>query len=475
MSGSFGSINSALTALRYQQAALDVASTNVANVGTDGYVRRRVVGETLGSGTTPVLWSRADGIGSNGVQAGRLDRMTDALLDSRVRREHGRQSFLGARAAALARVETGLAEPGDSGVAAALTDFRKSFHDLGNAPGSDAARSQVVSAAETVVDAVKLQAHHLADEASDQRSHALSAVDEVNSLSTQLAAANRTIASARAGGSGTSNLMDQRDALALRLSEMTGATATENAQGGMDVVLAAENPPVALVTGSKAAGLTITGGIAADGSATSGAVAFTLDPDTTGGNTALAAPLGGDLGATARLLDVDLPNYITGLADVVDGLVARVNTAHQAGYDAAGTQGGAFFTLDTTTGLDPLAKLDSFGVAVTAAQVAVSSVADASRDGGNAGPLADATNVDDRYQRLVNGFGSIVAGAQGLVDNQAALTAQVDSAREQLTGVSLDEETVNMLAAQRAYEAAARVMTTVDSVLDTLINRTGVR
>jgi flagellar hook-associated protein 1 FlgK len=172
---------------------------------------------------------------------------------------------------------------------------------------------------------------------------------------------------------------------------------------------------------------------------------------------------------------VDLPNYITGLADVVDSLVARVNTAHQAGCDAAGTQGGAFFTLDTTTGLDPLARLDSFGVAVTAAQVAVSSVADASRDGGNAGPLADATNVDDRYQRLVNGFGSTVAGAKGLVDNQAALTAQVDSAREQLAGVSLDEETVSMLAAQRAYEAAARVMTTVDSVLDTLINRTGVR
>ena len=62
---------------------------------------------------------------------------------------------------------------------------------------------------------------------------------------------------------------------------------------------------------------------------------------------------------------------------------------------------------------------------------------------------------------------------QRLAANQAALTTQVDGAREQLAGVNLDEETVTMLQAQRAYEAAARVMTTVDSVLDTLINRTG--
>ena len=62
---------------------------------------------------------------------------------------------------------------------------------------------------------------------------------------------------------------------------------------------------------------------------------------------------------------------------------------------------------------------------------------------------------------------------QRLADNQRAMSTQVDSAREQLAGVSLDEETVNMVLAQHSYEAAARVMTTVDEMLDTLINRTG--
>jgi flagellar hook-associated protein 1 FlgK len=472
MGGSFGSINTALTALRYQQVALDVASTNVANVGTDGYVRRRVVGETLGAGVTPALWSRSSETGS-GVQASRLDRMTDALLDSRVRREHGRQSYLDTRAEALARVETGLAEPGDSGAAAALADFRAAIHDLGNAPGSDAARSQVVSAAGTVVDAIKLQAHHLSEESSDQRAHAMSSVDEVNAVATQLAATNRTIAAAKAGGNDASNLLDQRDGLALRLAELTGGTATENAKGGMDVVLPGPDPQVPLVSGATAARLMITGGIAADGTASGGQVAFTLDPGVDGTTVSLAAPLGGELGATAYLLDTDLPAYVSDLTAVVDTLVTQVNTAHQAGFDVDGNAGGDFFSFDTTAGLTDLERLDSLDVAVTASTLAVSSVAAPSRDGGNAGALATAADVNDPYQRLVNGFGSTVASAQGLAKNQAAMTAQVDSAHEQLAGVSLDEETVNMLAAQRAYEAAARVMTTVDSVLDTLINRTG--
>ena len=475
MSGSFGSINTALTALRYQQVALDVASTNVANVGTDGYVRRRVVGETLGAGVTPALWSKTTDTGS-GVQASRLDRMTDALLDSRVRREHGRQSFLDTRSTVLARVETGLAEPGDSGVAAALADFRSSIHDLGNSPGSDAARSQVVSAAATVVDAIKLQAHHLADEASDQRAHVLTSVDEVNAVSTELAETNRTIAAARSGGNDTSNLLDQRDALALRLSELTGATAKENARGGIDMVFPGPDPQPALVTGATAAHLTITGGIASDGTASGGPVAFTLDPAVDGTTTAVTAALGGELGATTQLLDTDLPAYVSGLKGVVDQLATQVNTAHQASYDLAGNAGGDFFTFDTATaGLTDLERLDTLDVAVTASTLAVSSVSSASKDGGRAGALADAANVNDPYQRLVNGFGSTVASAQALAKNQSAMTSQVDSAREQLAGVSLDEETVNMLAAQRGYEAAARVMTTIDSVLDTLINRTGVR
>ena len=93
--------------------------------------------------------------------------------------------------------------------------------------------------------------------------------------------------------------------------------------------------------------------------------------------------------------------------------------------------------------------------------------------GENATAMAAGISVEDDYQRLVNGFGSEVASVRRLTANQDTLTGQVDASREQVSGINLDEEMVSMLQAQHAYEAAARVMTTIDSVLDTLINRTG--
>ena len=87
MSGTFSSLNTALSALRYNRVAMDVASNNVANVGTEGYTRRRVNAEAVGAPARTAMWSRFDGVGG-GVEASGVDRMVDALLDARVRREH---------------------------------------------------------------------------------------------------------------------------------------------------------------------------------------------------------------------------------------------------------------------------------------------------------------------------------------------------------------------------------------------------
>ena len=79
----------------------------------------------------------------------------------------------------------------------------------------------------------------------------------------------------------------------------------------------------------------------------------------------------------------------------------------------------------------------------------------------------------DAYRSLVTGFGVTVSSARQAAANQSVLTAQVDASRESLSGINIDEEMVNLLAAQRGYEGASRVLTTMDSMLDTLINRTG--
>ena len=87
--------------------------------------------------------------------------------------------------------------------------------------------------------------------------------------------------------------------------------------------------------------------------------------------------------------------------------------------------------------------------------------------------IAELTGPEAAYQQVVNAFGTEVASSRRLATSQSMLTQQVDGARDQQAGVNLDEEMLKMVEYQRSYEAAARVMTTLDSMLDTLINRTG--
>ena len=84
MSGTLSSLNTALSALRFNRVAMDVASQNIANVATDGYNRRRVDGESIGAPTVPARWSHYEGAGA-GVRTSSITRLNDALLDNRAR------------------------------------------------------------------------------------------------------------------------------------------------------------------------------------------------------------------------------------------------------------------------------------------------------------------------------------------------------------------------------------------------------
>ena len=87
MSGSFSSFNTGLSALRYNQVLLDVASGNIANSSTAGYARRRVEGDSVGAPAQVAMWSRYVGAG-DGVKVNGISRLVDPLLDARARTEH---------------------------------------------------------------------------------------------------------------------------------------------------------------------------------------------------------------------------------------------------------------------------------------------------------------------------------------------------------------------------------------------------
>jgi len=461
MSGTLSSLNTALSALRYNRVAMDAASHNIANVSTEGYNRRTVQGESLGAPSVPARWSTYEGAGA-GVKTNAIVRMNDVLLDSRSRTEHSSLSYLDLRATALARMESGVGEPGDAGVAAAMADFRASWQDLANDPGGTAARGQVLARAGSLAGALAAQSANVNAEMATQRLTLLGNLAEVNTVAEELAVTNGAIQTASLDGVDTSDLADQRDLLSRRLAQLTGAVGVLQPDKTMRVDVAG----VPLVSAGTAGRLQVATGVTPSGDADGQPVTFSIDLG--GTTTALAADVRGRTGASADLLNTTLPAYAAGLDAVARDLADTVNTAHTSGYDLDGNTGVAFFTYDPTR---PAASL---AVAVTAREVAASTLPGGALDGTNADAIGTPGSAEGAYQRLVNGFGTEVASAQRLVRTQSLLTTQVDSAREQLSGVNLDEETVAMLTAQRAYEAAARVMSVMDSVLDTLINRTGV-
>lgn len=471
MTGTFSSLSTALSALRYQRVAMDVAGGNVANVGTEGYARRSALGQAQGAPDVPAMWSRWQGAG-NGVSVGAVDRMVDPFLDARARIEHGNRSFLQTKSSALVRVENTLGEPGDAGVAAALTAFQQGWADVANNPGDGAARSQLLGRANTLAVALGSQARSVTTEWADQRSRLDSAVTEANGLAADLARVNESIGVAEVTGTDAGLLLDKRDQITLRLAELVGATSTLDATG----VLKVEVGGALLVDGKRAGAITVAGD-ATYTPAAPGSLVLTVTDPTGVAQDVTTAVTAGTVGGQLDLLRGTLPSYLATLDIFAADMAARVNSLHAGGYDLqdpAQPGGDVFVSSDA----NPITAATIRVAALAPAQVAASSFVTATGgptlDGSNADRLSIADLGAGDYRRLVTGFGAEVASSRRVAESQAVLTGQVDAAREAISGINIDEEMVNLLAAQRAYEGAARVMTTIDSMLDTLINRTGV-
>jgi flagellar hook-associated protein 1 FlgK len=461
MSGTFSSLSSALSALRYNRVAMDVASGNVANAGTEGYARRQVIGQATGAPAVPAMWSRWDVAGGDGVQPGGVTRMVDPLLDARSRTEHASLSYHDTRSTSLVRFETTLGEPGDNGVSAALSAFKAGWHDVANNPGDLAARSQLLARAETLAGAVRAQDRAVTTEWGDQRTRLDAQVAEVNQVAKQLADLNVGLRNAHVAGTDAGVLLDQRDQLTLRLAELTGSKTNVKDDSTVEVELAGK----LLVSSGTSYDVTVSGNQEMDGTDGPVTIAATGPAATTG----VVTPLGGEMGGSYAVLTQDLPGYRAKLDAFATELATKVN-AQQAsgqGLNNPGVQGVAMFN-GATAGTLTVA-FDNPDL-VAAAKLGAGEL-----DNSNATTMAGLDMGAKSYRELITSFGVTVSTSKQAVANQAIMAAQVDGSREALSGISIDEEMVNLLAAQRGYEGAARVLTEMDSMLDTLINRTGAR
>jgi flagellar hook-associated protein 1 FlgK len=177
---------------------------------------------------------------------------------------------------------------------------------------------------------------------------------------------------------------------------------------------------------------------------------------------------GGTIGAAVDTMSAVIPGLASDLAKVADNMIKSVNDMHRTGFSVDGTTGQDFFGRAPDGSVRVLID-DPAKVAISATAGSLdNSVADGIADIGDR-----AGGPDREYQGMIGRLGVSAQGAARRAEIQSVVTEQIDAAREGEAGVNLDEEMTNLLTYQRGYEAASRVLTTIDSMLDQLINRTG--
>jgi flagellar hook-associated protein 1 FlgK len=456
---SFSGLNIGLSSLYAQRRGLEVTGHNIANANTEGYSRQRVRLEADSGPITPAYHSRWNGAG-NGVVVADVQRLRDVFLESRAVHERGSEAGLRGRALVLGRVEAILSEPGDLGLQSQLSEFWSGWDDIANQPTDLAGRSQLLQRAQTLATGINQASARLDGQWSASREQLQATVQDINATAEAVAQLNAGVMAATKAGLSPNDLSDQRDLLVQRLGDLAGVSLRAGDAGSVDVFVGG----TALVRGATAERLAVRG--ASELTTPAGTVSVAWEKD------GFAAPAGGAAAGLQAGLNEVLPRYRDGLDALAGALRTTVNTQHRLGTDAAGLAGGDFFSGTSAADLR-VAFTDPARIAASSAPVGGTG----DRGGGNAAAMAELATApggpDALYRRTIVQLGVEAQTANRRVDIQTDILRQVEAQRESEAGVNLDEEMANMLAYQRGYEGAARFVTAIDQMLDTLINRTG--
>lgn len=465
----FSGLSTALTSLNSQRIGLEVSGQNIANANTVGYTRQRADMNSISSGQTATLFAAGSKIGG-GVSVTGVSRLGDIFLDARVRATTSSASYVGARADIYDRLETAVSEPSDTGVAQALSDMWSSWQDVAKSPQTLATKQVVLEQSKHV--AATLSAGYSAIETQwDQvRTEVVARVSEVNSLAQGIADLNGQIRQITVSDGNANELIDQRNVMITQLSSLAGATVRLQENGTADVYIGG-NP---IVTSDNAQQLKVVGSTTLQG-------VLNLPSTDPTAPTAVQVVWDRPNSPTVDFDGGEIQGKLSALAPTADG---GILTTAAAEYNTLAVQiatqintvlgaKGPLFEIGT----DPAAK--NLSVLITDPSL-VPSGADGM--GEFDGSLADAVSQlgtaengpSQIFQTFVVGIGVAAKSTYNSAIVAESARATAENLQLSATSVDVDEETVNLMTFQRAYQAASRVMTTIDEMLDQLINRTGV-
>lgn len=485
------------------QAGLNVVNHNIANANTEGFSKQRV--ELSASFPYQGPNPHADKLYQfgQGVDVVAVTRVRDTFLDTQYRSEKAIFNEMEAANDIFRQLEDVVGEPNDSGLASAMQRLFDAIQDMSNAPENIASRSAFLQQAVDVLQTMQQQARqvknlhtNLVGNQGDLTSMSASqlglAVEEVNTLLTNLAGLNKEIATVSASGANPNDLLDKRALTLENLSKYLNIQVTE--APNLDITVSAGG--VRLVEG-RFLRQTLT--LAANTGSNAAAVPALVQSS---GGTDMTNSLGG--GKMKAILDVAGNNttiksvyqVFSELNSVVETLASNFNTVQQAGRDINGNQ-------YTTGPYSELFSLDASypgsGPRVLYYQVNASLVNNPDRlalaandttlaPGNFAGPgdnrnaqafsalrrttqtALNGQTYEEFHQTMVARLGINAKSFKDREATQEALLNQLDGRRQSVSGVNLDEETIDLLRFQRAFEASSRLIRTYNDLYDAIIN-----
>ncbi len=441
--------------LQANQYAQNVVGNNIANVNTPGYSRQRV---RLTPG--PSVQSPYGKIGS-GVNIEGIERMRDNFTDQIFRNSTSNLSRWEMTDMILQRTDAAFSEEDDSGIGAMIDRFFNSWYDLSNDPESTQARVAVREAGLSLSHTINRMARYVRDQRVSANAQVESIVGRVNGLISKIADLNAKIPGVKdLSITRSSELMDQRDRLIDELSELVDVQVSDSGNVGLNVYIGSLN----VVSGGNALEIEMTSNV-------SNGVPIT--ELTVLGSVPLEIK-NGELAGLIELRDETLPAYSNDLDTLTQGIVEQVNTYHAAGYAADGSTGINFFDNQFITAESIRLSSDILNDVNTIAPSAQDAAGDNNQALLIAGlkdtPTLDGSSIRDYYGRIINQIGEDGYLAKVNVQNYEIMQSQASLQREAIIGISLDEEMVEMIKYEQAYQAAARVISTADSMIETLLS-----
>jgi flagellar hook-associated protein 1 FlgK len=490
MADLLSALDIATRGLLVTQRGVAVTGHNIANVNTPGYSRQRQVLEA----EHPV--SAADGSIGMGVLQATIQRITDAFVDRQLVAETSSFASLDAQARALSHLDALLGEQQNEGVAAALSRLYRAFSDLASAtePGAPTERAAVLSTANSLVATIARVDAQLRDLQRGQDRAIADLVPQINDLVARIASLNQDINRA-VGTAPPNDLLDQRDQLVRELAGKIDVSTFERSDGQLVVLVAGGIP---LVDGARTSLLEARPDASNPFDPTFSRIFFVGS----GSDFDITADVGGgELGGLLRARDTISADAIRGLDTLAYNLANTVNEQHRRGFGLTDALPRDFFA-------QPASIEDAARNLALAADLAAPGGDNRIAAGGSAGPSGALPGDNENalllaalehsaaptYQRgdplppsassapsgpvasvidlassMLAGLGQQARSAEQARDQQARVVETLETRRDEISGVSLDEEVTDLVRLQATFQANARVITTVSQLLEELV------